>query len=206
MYPGGPELMDPLLGSTAAFWDVVSPELRSWAAGDSRFPLPLFSHSLGRYQPGLGVELEDEEDGQLLVIVTAYGLASLFPAVRRLVQDAPRVHGLAFQALRPAHPDALTAVVENESLDMSEVMCRCQPRHRRVDLDVVLPVGDRVSRENLAFPGFALLDRMLGEERVASTLGQVRFRVAMPSGAEGDWIPLPDLPARLASLPSSRRS
>jgi hypothetical protein len=133
------------------------------------------SRELARVHRGLSFELGPVSEGVRELVISAGGVQDVIPIARALVEAAPAVPGWRIVGLRPRRPGGGEVILGGVRLCCADVRFRAEPDGDRIGVVLHIagysPTRDHVHEQ----AAFLLLDRLLGEEEVASRLGFIEF-------------------------------
>jgi len=150
---------------------------------------------LKKVDPGLTFEIgvgTKTTSGTRELIVSADGIQSVFPAVKRLVAAAPSVDGWTFIAFRPRKSDAFEIEVGGTKISAKSITFRVVSKSAdKVDIALYIKgaatVDDQVKQAT-----YLLLDGVVGEYDVETYLGGIDMLPG--SSAPPGTKPLSELP------------
>jgi hypothetical protein len=152
---------------------------------------------LARVDPGLTFEVGANATDHELV-VSADGIKSVFPSVKRVVAAAPAIPGWKITAFRPRGSTQLSVEIDGHRLAGDELMFRVLGTTSNT-VDVALYVkGVQTVGAPLKQAVYLLLDTTLGEYDVESYLGDIDIEPG--AAAPVDARPLTELPIVVDAL------
>lgn len=151
------------------------------------------------YAMGLTVE-----DGRREFIVSADGIRSVFPAVKRLVKVAPDLPGWRIIAFRPGGIVDMTMKVGARDLGPDDLWFRACDREGVVVLDLYIRDYSETTAKPLGQAAFLLVDYALGEYDVETKLGALEFK-PLPTDPVAEGLkPFRELPHTIHELTAIR--
>ncbi len=189
----------PSVPAEAAFWRWFVAH-KDEAATIQRADEPIakeLGRELARVDPGLTFEVATNAAEHELV-VSADGIRSVFPSVKRVVAAAPAIPGWKITAFRPRGSTQLSVEIDGHRLAGDELVFRVLGTTSN-KVDVALYVkGVQTVDDPHKQAVFLLLDATLGEYDVESYLGDIDIEpgAAAPVGAR----PLSELPKVVDAL------
>jgi hypothetical protein len=155
------------------------------------------SAALDRVNENLTFEFSTDERREF--VISAGGIAKVFPVVRRLVEAAPLARLPRWRIVAFRQRGSLDLVIEVGGLELppDQVRYVLEEDHdpKRRALTLYVPGFDESGEDDRApHLGFLLLDAALGEYDVATYLGHIHFEPWHHEGYQ-DSRPLTELPA-----------
>jgi len=132
---------------------------------------------LSKYHKDLTFEFGVEiNQGKREFIISADGLVSAFPAVMKLVEEAPSLEKFKVVAFRQRQHDEQEIHFEDIVLDTRDVFFKYKKDKEMDCLDIVIYIKG-YTEENDQFIGaaFIMLDSLIGEYDVGTKLGEIDF-------------------------------
>lgn len=159
--------------------------------------------ALGRVHPGLAFELGINKDNKLDLVISADGIERDFPAVIALHDAMPASQIFTSTAFRGRNPDVQLKIAGRtlKPTDASYV-AQIDDANSKIDVWLFLPLPEDATDSDRMTFGFLLLDLVLGEYDVATSLGGIEFHpmVEAPPGAKE----LPNLAAEVDAFNTKR--
>jgi hypothetical protein len=166
------------------FWKWFEDNANSLAAvrsGDDPI-LQKISRELRKVHPGLDFEMGLSDNGQLVFVVSANGIKSVFPVVEQLVACGPTLPNWKIMAFRQPKDSVSEILYENFLLKAEDVWFSYKHRMGKIDLTLYIRDLAPENAEQAIGASFILLDSALGEYLVATGIGLIEHQ------------PLPDNP------------
>ncbi|MFV5315439.1 hypothetical protein [Priestia megaterium] len=147
---------------------------------------------LSKYHKDLTFEFSVEmNQGKREFIISAEGMASAFPAVIKLVEEAPNLEKFNVVAFRQRQNSEQEIYFEDISLNQKNIFFTYREDKEMNCLDIVIYIKG-YSEENDQFiaAAFIMLDSLIGEYDVGVKLGEINFE---PYQEEKEAQPIPNL-------------
>jgi hypothetical protein len=125
-------------------------------------------------------------------IVSADGIRSSFPAVKKLVAAAPEIQGWKITAFRPPSEALGTLTIGNVTVGPDDIWFSARRTQELVELVVYIRNAEQLPQNAIGQLAFIYLDHCLGEYDVETKIGSIDFR------------PLPDNPESFGLQPVSK--
>ncbi len=152
-------------------------------------------------EPDLIAELGQTPIGGSLLVISADGLQSAFPAVKATVAAAPRIPDWQVVAFR--QPDAAPdwqLQLSGLTVSCADVRVQWRGTAAHADVDVWMPLPPETPTDTLGQFGFLALDQAIGEYATETQIGELRWHpTPAPVGAKT----LQELRAFLGTVPAS---
>lgn len=164
-------------GPNEKFWEWFAQRSADFHAMNDANQEKLFAEMAGQLRtinPGLTFEISPvQEDGNRILVISADGIRTVFPAVRALTTVAPRVPGWKVVAFRQPHPGM---EIHYQGVDISprDVRFTLSPDGEKID--IVLYIPDYRPERAYQTAAFLLLDSEAGEYAVETYLGVIELR------------------------------
>jgi len=132
---------------------------------------------LSKYHKDLTFEFSVEtSQGKREFIISAEGMVSAFPAVIKLVEEAPSLEKFNIVAFRQRQNNEQEIYFEDIVLNTKDVFFTYREDKQRNCLDIVVYIKG-YTEENDQFIGaaFIMLDSLIGEYDVGVKLGEIKF-------------------------------
>jgi hypothetical protein len=197
--------------SANAFWrwfqqnaKAISAEMRSihTSRGDPEPLMDLIHNALRRVDDGLVFEMGTAADKVDELIVSADGILEKFPAVTSLVSAAPAIDGWRILAFRQRN-DGADLAIGTIKLNAQTVFYQSKTAKERIDVRVIFPNIIDVDAKTQSQLAFLLLDMVLGEYDVATSLGDIDV-VMIGDGELPNGRPLIDLAKEVDAFQRAR--
>ncbi|HEY0601905.1 MAG TPA: hypothetical protein VGD58_03290 [Herpetosiphonaceae bacterium] len=144
---------------------------------------------LAKVAEGLTFEFSSQAADEREFIVSADGIAALFPAVISLIGVAPTLPGWRFIAFRQPKGTHFTIGFGEHELSPDDMWFTASPNMNKLDITLYVKGLTSENQEFIQNASFILLDTALGEYDVETKIGVI------------DWKAAPDtIPAKLQSF------
>ncbi len=176
---------------TDKFWGWFrdhEPQLLAIATGHEPIVSEL-NRQLHAIHPDLTWEVGPSTEGRRDFVISAGGIKAAFPAVTQLAAAAPPLSHWKVIAFRPARPSVTTVTVKGVTLDAHVIEFLAERKGAKTDLTISVPGYRPTPNHAYDEAVYLLLDGMLGEYAVETTLGGIDI-VVLDGGPSGNWRPL----------------
>jgi hypothetical protein len=141
----------------------------------------------------VGVTQEPKE-----LVISASGIQSAFPVVKRLVAAAPPISGWKIVAFRPRRKANLVIDFGDYRLDPAKAWFKASPRRGKLDIQVFVP--DYRDSEAVKQAAFLLLDGLLGEYDVETRIAAIEIQGVPANPMTAGLRPVAELPTAVDAL------
>lgn len=145
------------------------------------------------------------EDGRREFVVSADGIRSVFPSVRKLVAAAPEISGWRITAFRPPTGTDHKIRIDNRDICADDVWFAAKPRGNQIDLALFIRGLERMSEKAGASLVFLMLDHALGEYDVETKLAGLGYYPLPYDPASQGLRPFQELPDTVKKLTNGYR-
>jgi len=150
---------------------------------------------LHQYHESLVFELSQPQEGIRELVISADGLAEVFPAVQRLCDAAPPVPGWKVTAFRPRMSFAgLRVTFDDRDFDPNEIWFHPVSKDGAFDLILYVPTFPEEERSVVVDGCYILLDMALGERDVVTGIRSLDHRPLPPDPEAEGLLPFRELP------------
>lgn len=153
---------------------------------------------LQKIDPDLSFEIGPEESDRRELIISASGIKRAFPAVQKLVAEAPNLKHWRVTAFRPRRFPISTVEFRRKCVQAGDVQFCLLRKDKTIGLRLFIP-GYSEDDPDMKQIGYLFLDEALGEFDVESKIGLIQM-FPQDSDIPGDRYALEDLPARFDEL------
>jgi hypothetical protein len=155
------------------------------------------SKQLKKVHSGLAWEFGIEK-GMMECIISADGIADVFPAVDALVADAPAIPGWRVTAFRPRKGGDLKVQMGDRVLATDDIYFVATRAGEKLDLELLVDGLTPQNEKGIQHVSFLLMDAVVGEYDVVTRIGGIEFKpLAL---ADGRQRPLSELAAAVDEL------
>lgn len=153
---------------------------------------------LQKVDPDLSFEIGPKNLNRRDFIVSASGMKRAFPAVQKLVAEAPILQHWRIVAFRPRRSPISIVEFRGKRVHPDDVQFSLLRKDKTIGLRLFIP-GYSESESDMKQIGYLLLDEALGEFDVETKLGLIQM-FPPENGTAGEKYPLRELPNRFDDL------
>jgi hypothetical protein len=135
----------------------------------------ILGEKLGDIDPELTFEFGVLEDKRMDFVISAGGIASVFPKVTALVNSSPSLSRWRITAFRQKK-DTATIKLGDLELNSDNIMVQLFTDKDKIGIVMFLPEYKETENQVFEQVGFLLLDQTLGEYTVGTKVGFVEFQ------------------------------
>lgn len=180
------------------FWEwFVKNEKRIWDFEVDRDAIfEQLRSELIKVQDGLCFEFGPIVDDRRELVISADGIASLFPEVSKLIIAAPKLAHWEFTAFRPRFNgfEEFEITFNDIALKPSDILFQATTSSGAFDIDLFHPSMTEENRGAFSGAIFLMLDMAIGEYDVATGVRHLEFLDANTNPITKDFFPLVELP------------
>lgn len=158
------------------------------------------AYELSKVHSGLKFEFGTIVDGRREFIISADGVAAVFPAVQKLVGAAPNLPGWKIIAFRPPKNRAFAIRFDNFELSQNNIWFLARPAGRKADLTLFIRGLYGHNRDAITRAVFILLDAAIGEYNVVTKIGRIDMKPVGCDPSTPGILPFGELPQVIGSL------
>jgi len=133
-------------------------------------------------------------------VVSAGGISSAFPAVKKLVSAAPKMPSWKITAFRPRVGVTDHVIIEGRSVPAADIWYRSLPEGHKLGVVIFVRGYSKATERQLGSAAFLQLDNAIGEYDATTKIGSIAFEDLPVDPRAHGLKPMSALPAEVDRL------